>query len=426
MRQLKKMRVGFRADANEYIATGHLMRCMAIAEKLRRFGAECIFFLAEEKCTDRLQEHGFSCVILHGLWNSLTQELPVFRSYILREKLDWLVVDSYQADNQYLSSLNQLTPVLYLDDMAKEAYGVQALLHYSAWPEEKASYIKRYADFPVQILFGTKYVPLREEFYPALEKLPFLQKGAGDAQKETDFLDMAGKRQGKTDRRKALRIRVLLTTGGTDPYHILADMLDYWALSNDTVLMQKTEPGTDNAEKKEKAGSHENIGDQENTAVSEGMKAFIRLLEFDVIVGTMNPEEYKQSLEQRAKKYPEIHLYENVKAMGERMRACDLAVSAGGTTLYELCACAVPTVCFSFVDNQADFVKEMAKHQIMLCAGDARSQEALADQIYQRLFQYFCDFELTKAYMQNMQKLADGKGAGRIAEFLAGGNQNGM
>ena len=39
----------FRADANETAATGHLMRCMTIAEACREKGVECEFWLAEDK-----------------------------------------------------------------------------------------------------------------------------------------------------------------------------------------------------------------------------------------------------------------------------------------------------------------------------------------------------------------------------------------
>ena len=41
--------IGFRVDANEKIATGHLMRCMAIAQGFQRQREEVMFFLAEEK-----------------------------------------------------------------------------------------------------------------------------------------------------------------------------------------------------------------------------------------------------------------------------------------------------------------------------------------------------------------------------------------
>lgn len=40
------------------------------------------------------------------------------------------------------------------------------------------------------------------------------------------------------------------------------------------------------------------------------------------------------------------------KKMSELMQQCDMAVSAAGSTLYELCACGMPTITYVLADNQ--------------------------------------------------------------------------
>lgn len=101
------------------------------------------------------------------------------------------------------------------------------------------------------------------------------------------------------------------------------------------------------------------------------------------------------------------------------MRKCDAAVSAGGTTLFELCACKVPTICFSFADNQAGFTWKMGEHQVMLYAGDARENPAkTASVIIEKLVGLCGDKELSHSLSENMGKLVDGKGVGRIVDAL--------
>lgn len=157
--------IGFRVDANETIATGHLMRCMAIAKGFRNKGEEVIFFLAEEKETKRLKEQDLPYVILHSGWRNLEQELPVFKQVLTQYPVTKLIVDSYQATRHYLESLNQNVKTIYMDDMGTEYYPIAGVIHYSNWPWDTA-YEKRYENMDTICMAGMQYTPLREEFYP--------------------------------------------------------------------------------------------------------------------------------------------------------------------------------------------------------------------------------------------------------------------
>ena len=61
---------------------------------------------------------------------------------------------------------------------------------------------------------------------------------------------------------------------------------------------------------------------------------------------------YEAQLKEMEHQYPPIKIHKNITNMSDYMRGCEMAVSAGGTTLFELCACGIPTVCFSFAENQ--------------------------------------------------------------------------
>lgn len=63
-----------------------------------------------------------------------------------------------------------------------------------------------------------------------------------------------------------------------------------------------------------------------------------------------------------------IKLYKNAN-MSSLMKKCDLAISATGSTIYELAAMKVPTVGIVVADNQKDICNEMNKQGIIIGVG---------------------------------------------------------
>lgn len=335
--------IGFRVDANEVIATGHLMRCIAIAKECMRRGEECLFFLAEEKETKRLEENGLNYRILHTDWRNMESEENILVPIIEEEKPDYLIVDSYQVTGTYLIHLERLVPVLYIDDMEKEIYPISAVLRYSLWPED-THFQQMYQGKETALLTGMQYVPLREEFCIT---------------------------QQDEEREKS----ILITTGGTDSYNVAGKLL-MECLSN------------------------------------------IELEEylFHVIVGSLNS--FEGELIQIAEKSGRVYLHKNINNISDYMRKCELAVSAGGSTLFELCACKIPAVCFSFADNQQGFTKELEDRGVMFYAGDARNESSLVSIITKHLCRLSKDKVLQKNMSIRMGELVDGKGTKRIVDVI--------
>lgn len=77
-------------------------------------------------------------------------------------------------------------------------------------------------------------------------------------------------------------------------------------------------------------------------------------IEYNVILG--NSYIYKDFMLENYK-YNNVKFYMNVKNMKNLMINNDLAISAGGNTLYELCACGIPTIAIIIADNQRKFVQ---------------------------------------------------------------------
>lgn len=185
---MKMKRIGFRVDANAEIASGHLMRCISISVQCRKLGADVVFLMAQENGVELLQKQNLEYDILHSDWKNWDADIPLMENKIKQWNIGCLVVDSYNITSCYLSAVNAMTKVLYIDDMCREPYDVTYLMKVLYWDDE--NYVNRmYEGTDVKLLLGLKYVLLREEF---------------------------AKREILPERKK----QIVVTTGGTDPYHV--------------------------------------------------------------------------------------------------------------------------------------------------------------------------------------------------------------
>jgi len=153
------------------------------------------------------------------------------------------------------------------------------------------------------------------------------------------------------------------------------------------------------------------------TKSSRDRTAFLQCLNYHVITSRLNS--HFQELEHLASLYPTIHIHTNVQDMAALMRQCDLGISAGGTTLYELCAVGVPSVSFTTADNQLSAVKTFSECQMIPYAGDARSAlEKTCDALTAFLDSHKTSCTERKKSSQRMRAFIDGRGSYRIALAL--------
>lgn len=328
-----------RADMNEQIATGHIMRCLSIADALRGLGEPVRFILADEQAVSLLKQRGYDAIVLHTQWNCMEEELSVLSQVIRNEHIHKLLIDSYQVTQRYLAELSKLVTTFYIDDLNLFEYPVDAVICY-------ANYWKKFQykinDKRATYLLGMKYVPLKQAFWNCEAKI---------ISEKADNL--------------------LILTGGSDPFNVTEQILD----SIDTYQFQT----------------------------------------IDVICGI-----YNTNYNKFVKKYENnknIKFHQAVNNIEQYMKNADIAISAGGTTLYELCAIGTPAISFSFADNQLDNVRQFQEDGLIDYAGDARMDD-IAGTINQYLTRYRNDFELRKEKSEKMQKMVDGKGAERIARAI--------
>lgn len=368
--------IGIRVDANDTVATGHVMRCITIAKKLLAACSRVIFYTADEYAAPLLEQNGMPYVCLHTKWDEMEDEIPLLREKLQQAGCDKLLVDSYQVTAGYFESLRDMCRLAYIDDCFAEIYPVDMIINYNAY-HVRFPYEKAYAG-KTKLLLGTSYVPLREEFGNGddggINATPCHNSDLSAADSTVygempqDHIEVSQDSNGT--------LHVLISSGGGDMYNAMAGVLR-------TVVQ-----------------------DEE-----------LRKAVFHVVVGGFN--RHMEELRKLAGENPNICLHERVGHMAQLMRSCQAAVSAAGTMLFELSATQTPTVFFVSADNQQYDHEFFAQDGRMLYAGDIRADRAgCLENICRQLRLLLQNKDMREQMKRKLHEVTDGNGARRIAEEL--------
>ena len=188
------MNVLIRADGNERIGSGHIMRTKSIATELKKLGAKVLYALADER-GKRLINNEFQSVVLSSNYECLDDEINALSSVIRKQEIKLILLDSYFVTPKYFKELKKLAKVAYIDDLDAFAYECEALINYGAF-FDKNEYKAR-QNLAKKYFLGSEFAPLRAEFYSR-------RKSSKNTQKK----------------------QVLLTTGNTDLLGIMPRLLE--------------------------------------------------------------------------------------------------------------------------------------------------------------------------------------------------------
>lgn len=383
-----------RTDGNSKIAAGHLVRCLSIARNCLKAGMSVCFLLSDEE----------SRTLLDGF---MTEDLKK------NQQLSVKVLETAEYDNLE----NELPEILALlaDSISSVPHGdanhvcnkkhVYLLDSYfvtesylsALRPVAPIAYLDdlQLFDYPVDLLINYDVIPdaAMPSYKAAYTKAGKTLLGAAYTPLRSQFEN------------KAITVRetasdILITTGGSDPYHFCMEFIREF--------------------------TKHFSGDPSETIA--------HIPNLHIVIGRLNED--KESLYALGKEYPFINLYENVTDMAALMSTCDLAVSAAGTTLYELCSLGIPTISFTMADNQLISAKAFDVAGAIPCAGDIRENK---EQVMMKVFDFIrhmskdtdtlsagptpdkhsASYERRLDAHQFMRNLVDGGGAMRIAEELA-------
>ncbi|MCR4989742.1 MAG: UDP-2,4-diacetamido-2,4,6-trideoxy-beta-L-altropyranose hydrolase [Lachnospiraceae bacterium] len=141
-------------------------------------------------------------------------------------------------------------------------------------------------------------------------------------------------------------------------------------------------------------------------------------LNLHILTGEFNPD--LEKLNTLSKENKRLNVYHGISDVAGLMDKCDIAISAGGTTLGELCAMGIPSISFIMASNQHDGVIEFEKDGIIPCAGDCTKDTCM---VLDKLFDMASDLaskdkEKRLKISRKMREYVDGNGVMRIADAL--------
>lgn len=366
-----------RADANDAIGMGHMMRCISVAQAMLRSTDNKItpvFIVSDERSAELLAERGLEFVCLHTDYRDKMPEVdggvdsPMGKLFRICHPVS-LLVDSYQVEAGYFTCLRRIaedvaasdgmerTGIFYLDDVDVPDYELDGIINYNIYAE----------DLPYRQekrFLGSTYIPLGEKFWDVKNRINNDTPG--------------GNGIGNPD----IPLRCMISSGGSDMLNICYA-----------------------------------IGDRMASAYPDCV--------FHVVCGKYNA--HRSELMRLAEQHTNLRVEYDVSDMCTLERNCDIAISAAGSTMYELASLGVPAITYFFADNQRLVAEAFARQAGMCNAGDYRVDSQAVLKCIQQRFEEYKDNTLIRMNAgRRIRHVTDGLGAFRIAGILTGMEQTNL
>lgn len=352
-----------RGDGNAKIGAGHLMRCFTIADALPD-REEVRFLCADRQSSELARSRGYQAITIGTDYRVMEQELSWWEETFGQGASclpDTTLPDRSERLDLSRDSGHQhviLVDSYFVTDYYLSrisAYGVVMLLDDMA---QKA--------YPVDIVFNIN-VFARQETYEVLYNGKNTRYYAGSC-----FVPVRPEFRNTGYQITDQVENILITTGGGDCDNIAGRILD---------------------------------------------RIYDEAFHFHVISGRFNPG--LDALKKRERESRNIFIHHDVKDMAGMMKNCQLGITAGGTTVYELSSIGVPFVCFSYAENQEALTEYIGSNKIAGYGGAYhKDQEKTLGQIQQQCLELTGSRDKRNEYYVKETKLIDGCGAERVAGIL--------
>jgi len=354
------MKTVFRVDASAQIGTGHLARCITLANSLRQIGVETGFlcraldpFLADLVTSqghallalpapDSILDHDPQG-LLHAAWLGVSQDRDVSQCFTaLGANLDLLVVDHYAIDHRWERKMRGVAScVMVIDDLADRKHDCDILLDQNLHGGNAGRYEALVTE-NCETLIGPDYALLRPEFSVPPTRGPNMIQ----------------------------RLNIFL--GGTDP-------------QGGTLLALEA-----------------------ITPICDGT------LHVDVVAGGTNP--HLTAIRRACDALPGVNLHVQTKDMAKLFAAADLAIGAGGSATLERCNRGLAQILTSFAQNQRPSCEAFAQAQVAVNVGEM--EKLSASKLRDTIISLLENPQHLRDMGERGRVLVDGKGTQRVTNRI--------
>jgi UDP-2,4-diacetamido-2,4,6-trideoxy-beta-L-altropyranose hydrolase len=168
MMSFSQMHIVIRTDASRHIGTGHVFRCLALADELRLSGAKVSFIcrIAPGHLGKIIRNKDYPVYFIADVkhWQE-DAEATAETLLSLSAPVDWLIVDHYELDVRWEEVVGPLARcIAAVDDLADRHHSVDLLIDSSHMPDEAGIYCTLLSS-GTRLALGPDYVLLRREFF---------------------------------------------------------------------------------------------------------------------------------------------------------------------------------------------------------------------------------------------------------------------
>ncbi|MFP5268889.1 UDP-2,4-diacetamido-2,4,6-trideoxy-beta-L-altropyranose hydrolase [Coleofasciculus sp.] len=342
------MKLVVRVEASTQIGTGHVMRCLALAQAWQDAGGQPIFVMSTDAppIRARLESEGVEVINLSVQVGSAedAKETATLAQHL---GANWVVVDGYYFGAEYQRIIkNSGLCLLFIDDYGHaQHYWANIVLNQNIDAHE-GLYLNRSPD--TKLLLGTRYALLRQEFRQW---------------------------QGWTRKISQVAQKVLVTLGGSDPENVTLKVIRG---------LQRVDV--------------------------QGLEAIVI-----VVVGGSNPHYEQLQAAVKVSQFP-ISLERNVTNMPELMAWADVAISAGGSTTWELAFMGLPSLVLILADNQRAIAETLGEMGVDVNLG--WHEDVSVTDIAQAMKQLRVSSGIRSEMARHGLELIDGEGTARVLMHL--------